>query len=67
MAITFQKRQKEMKRLEKQRLKEERRAEKKLERRAKAQGTFESALTEVGAPEAKLIDVSPAKKTDPST
>lgn len=39
MAITFQKRQKEMKRLEKQRLKEERRAQKKLEKRAKAQGT----------------------------
>lgn len=39
MAITFQKRQKEMKRLEKQRLKEERRAQKKLEKRAKAQET----------------------------
>lgn len=39
MAITFQKRQKEMKRLEKQRLKEERRAQKKLEKRAKDQGT----------------------------
>jgi len=35
MAITFQKRQKEMKRLEKQRMKEERRAQKKLEKRAK--------------------------------
>jgi hypothetical protein len=34
MAITFQKRQKEMKRLEKQRMKEERRAQKKLEKRA---------------------------------
>jgi hypothetical protein len=41
MAITFQKRQKEMKRLEKQRMKEERRAQKKLEKRAKAQGTDE--------------------------
>jgi hypothetical protein len=35
MSITFQKRQKEMKRLEKQRMKEERRAQKKLEKRAK--------------------------------
>lgn len=35
MAITFQKRQKELKRLEKQRRKEERRAQKKLEKRAK--------------------------------
>ena len=43
MAITFQKRQKEMKRLEKQRMKEERRAQKKLEKRAKAQGTDEGA------------------------
>lgn len=39
MAITFQKRQKEMKRLEKQRMKEERRAQKKLEKRAKSQET----------------------------
>jgi hypothetical protein len=35
MPITFQKRQKEMKRLEKQKMKEERRAQKKLEKRAK--------------------------------
>jgi hypothetical protein len=41
MAITFQKRQKEMKRLEKQRMKEERRAQKKLEKRAKTQSTGE--------------------------
>jgi hypothetical protein len=41
MAITFQKRQKEMKRLEKQRMKEERRAQKKLEKRAKTQSTDE--------------------------
>ena len=34
MAITFQKRQKEMKRLEKQRAKEERRAQKKLAKQA---------------------------------
>ena len=35
MPITFQKRQKELKRLEKQRMKEERRAQKKFEKRAK--------------------------------
>jgi hypothetical protein len=41
MAITFQKRQKEMKRLEKQRMKEERRTQKKLENRAKAEASKE--------------------------
>jgi hypothetical protein len=41
MAITFQKRQKEMKRLEKQRAKEEKRAQKKLEKRNKDQATEE--------------------------
>jgi hypothetical protein len=51
MAITFQKRQKEMKRLEKQRMKEERRAQKKLEKRAKAQETDEGATTVVDTPE----------------
>jgi len=51
MAITYQKRQKEMKRLEKQRMKEERRAQKKLEKRAKAQGTDEGAPAVVGTPE----------------
>jgi hypothetical protein len=51
MAITFQKRQKEMKRLEKQRMKEERRAQKKLEKRAKAQGTDEGAPAVVDTPE----------------
>lgn len=35
MATTFQKRQKEMKRLEKQRMKEERRAQKKIANRLK--------------------------------
>lgn len=44
MAITFQKRQKEMKRLEKQRMKEERRAQKKLEKRAKAQETENKSI-----------------------
>ncbi len=41
MPITFQKRQKEMKRLEKQKMKEERRAQKKLEKREKTSGTDE--------------------------
>lgn len=51
LAITFQKRQKEMKRLEKQRLKEERRAQKKLEKRSKAQETGEIASDVVHTPE----------------
>jgi hypothetical protein len=42
MAITFQKRQKEMKRLEKQRVKTERRAQKKLANRAENQAPSES-------------------------
>jgi len=43
MTITFQKRQKEMKRLEKQRMKEARRAQKKLEKRAKEEAEKEAA------------------------
>jgi hypothetical protein len=39
MAITFQKRQKEMKRMEKQRAKAERRAQKKLEKRDNPEGS----------------------------
>ena len=39
MATTFQKRQKEMKRMEKQRTKQERRAEKKLEKRDSPDGS----------------------------
>lgn len=42
MATTFQKRQKEMKRLEKQRMKAERRAQKKLAGRAESEVTNES-------------------------
>jgi hypothetical protein len=38
MAITFQKRQKEMKRMEKARAKAERRAQKKLEKRERPEG-----------------------------
>jgi hypothetical protein len=51
MATTFQKRQKEMKRLEKQRMKEERRAQKKLEKRTKVQETDEGAPAVVETPE----------------
>ena len=43
MAITFQKRQKEMKRLEKQREKAERRAQKKIEKRAEKVAGVEQA------------------------
>jgi hypothetical protein len=50
MAITFQKRQKEAKRLEKQRMKEERRAQKKLEKRTKAQETGEGAPIVIDTP-----------------
>ncbi len=42
MATTFQKRQKEMKRLEKQRMKAERRAQKKLANRAENEATKET-------------------------
>lgn len=51
MPITFQKRQKEMKRLEKQKMKEERRAQRKLEKQAKAQETSEGAPIEAVNPE----------------
>ena len=47
MAVTFQKRQKEMKRLEKQRMKEEQRAQKKLEKRARNQEAAETPSPEV--------------------
>jgi hypothetical protein len=46
MTITFQKRQKEMKRLEKQREKAERRAQKKLAKRAEK----EAGIEPMGAP-----------------
>ncbi len=42
MATTFQKRQKEIKRLEKQRMKAERRAQKKLANRAEKQASNEN-------------------------
>jgi hypothetical protein len=44
MSITFQKRQKEMKRLEKQRMKEERRAQKKLEKRTREEAAKEAPI-----------------------
>jgi len=55
MATTFQKRQKEMKRLEKQRLKAERRAQKKLANRAENEATteIETVPTEPGLPDLK--------------
>lgn len=54
MATTFQKRQKEMKRLEKQRAKAERRAQKKLDKGAKDEAMGESlAVDESSAPAAE--------------
>ena len=47
MAVTFQKRQKEMKRLEKQRAKAERRAQKKLAKREEPETSDESVVTQV--------------------
>ena len=44
MRTTFQKRQREMKRLEKQRMKEERRAQKRLANRAKNEASRELVL-----------------------
>ena len=47
MRTTFQKRQKEMKRLEKQRMKEERRAQKRLANRAKNEVSKELTPTKL--------------------
>jgi hypothetical protein len=47
MAITFQKRQKEIKRQEKQRMKAERRAQKKLAKRAEKELSNENAAVPV--------------------
>ncbi len=47
MATTFQKRQKEMKRLEKQRMKAERRAQKKLANRAEKEASNENATVPI--------------------
>lgn len=46
MRTTFQKRQKEMKRLEKQRMKEERRTQKRLANRAKNEASKELVLAQ---------------------
>jgi hypothetical protein len=56
---TFQKRQKEMKRMEKQRMKAERRAQRKLEKNAGAEtpAEIESASTEAESPEPVESDV----------
>jgi hypothetical protein len=56
MSITFQKRQKELKRLEKQRMKEERRAQKKIEKRAKAERPDEADPT--------VVDSTPEQGAD---
>lgn len=47
MTTTFQKRQKEMKRLDKQRAKAERRAQRKLEKRAEKDAPGENATLDV--------------------
>jgi hypothetical protein len=55
MTTTFQKRQKEMKRLDKQRAKQERRAQRKLEKRAEKDAPGENATVEV-TPEQGGVD-----------
>jgi hypothetical protein len=55
MTTTFQKRQKEMKRLDKQRAKMERRAQRKLEKRAEKDAAGETAKTDV-TPEPDGVD-----------
>ncbi len=49
MATTFQKRQKEMKRLEKQRMKAERRAQKKLTNRVEKEASDENMTAPTGS------------------
>ena len=55
MTITFQKRQKEMKRLEKQKMKEERRAQRKSEKRAREEAIKDGSL--VVPPETETEEV----------
>jgi hypothetical protein len=55
MTTTFQKRQKEMKRLDKQRAKQERRAQRKLEKRAEKDAPGENAAGDV-TPEPDGVD-----------
>jgi len=57
--ITFQKRQKEMKRLEKQRLKAERRAQKKLTKHV--EGETDSSIQELIAPSEPESEIQPAE------
>ncbi|HXX71063.1 MAG TPA: hypothetical protein VEI55_02145 [Candidatus Acidoferrum sp.] len=59
--ITFQKRQKEMKRLEKQRMKAERRAQRKLEKSAASEAP---ALNEIAPGEGDAADAAPGE-TEP--
>jgi hypothetical protein len=61
VATTFQKRQKEMKRMEKQRMKAERRAQRKLDKNAGAEPPeqIESAHTETELSEPAELDVQP--------
>jgi len=59
--ITFQKRQKEMKRLEKQRMKAERRAQRKLEKSAASETP---AQNEIAPAEGEAADAAPGE-TEP--
>jgi hypothetical protein len=63
---SFQKRQKEMKRQEKQRMKAERRAQKKLTNRAEREGTLQPAGTDVSAEGIELAEgEEPAGENEP--
>ena len=62
MRTTFQKRQKEMKRLEKQRAKEERRAQRKLDKRAEKEASTENLGV---APDEGTTDAEPEVKPAP--
>lgn len=59
MGITFQKRQKEMKRLEKRQMKEQRRAQQKAEKRAKEEAGVESNGIE-------FAEIEPATDNEPT-
>jgi hypothetical protein len=63
MRTTFQKRQKEMKRLEKQKMKEERRAQKKLAKRAEKEAGTENLAENVNVTE--LEDLAAPIPPDP--
>lgn len=63
MATTFQKRQKEMKRMEKKRIKDERRAQRKLERNAAASGLQQVEATHQDAEKANA-EVGPSESPE---